>query len=177
MRGDKQGAMEMLARIGDFLRVSLDDPEEIQHTLDEELDALSLYLSIEKVRFGERLRTQFDIDDAARSILLPNLLLQPIVENAIKFAVSEKREPTNIVLSAVIDQGELVLRVTDDGPGLGAVEDVTDAVGIGLANVRQRLESTFGNGFQFRLTNAVPTGVEVEIRIAEAAFKPKVSIV
>lgn len=175
MRGDKQGAMEMLARIGDFLRVSLDDPEEVQHTLDEELEALSLYLSIEKVRFGERLQTRFDIDDAARGILLPNLLLQPIFENAVKFAVSEKREPTKIALSAVVEQGDLILRIIDDGPGIGTDDNTTDKMGIGLANVRQRLESTFGNRFEFSLRNAAPTGLEVEIRVCEAALKPMAS--
>ncbi len=175
MRGDKQGAMEMLARIGDFLRVSLDDPEEVQHTLDEELDALSLYLSIEKVRFGERLQTQFDIDEAARHVLLPNLLLQPIFENAIKFAVSEKREPTLVTLSAAMEGDGLVLRVSDDGPGMGDEADRSESMGIGLTNVRQRLESSFGDRATLTLSNAEPTGLVVEIRIANADTRSKVA--
>jgi len=173
MKGDKHGAMDMLSRIGDFLRVSLADPQELQHTLDEELDALALYLSIEKVRFGDRLQTRFDIDDRSRQVLVPNLLLQPIFENAIKFAVSENLGPTQITLTAQMENSDLVLSVTDNGPGMTLDDTSSENLGIGLSNVRQRLDSTFGERSVLTLQKAEPTGLALQIRLRDAVcLKP-----
>lgn len=172
-RDDKEAAMDMLARIGDFLRVSLANPEEVQHTLDEELAALDSYLSIEKVRFGDRLQTEFDVEEAARAVMVPSLLLQPLYENAIKFAVSERITPTHIVFKASLGGNALRLRVSDDGPGLRLpISETTESgQGIGLMNVRKRLESAFGSDFHFELSNAEPHGLVVDITIDNALAK------
>jgi len=164
-RGDKTGAIDMLARIGDFLRVSLDQPEEIQHTLREELLALDLYLGIEKVRFGDRLQTVFNIEPAARDAALPSLLLQPLFENSIKYAVSQRRAPTEVRLDARIRDGMLHLKVSDDGPGLGDVASALEAheSGIGLVNVRQRLQSAYGTRATFEMANRSPNGFVIRL--------------
>jgi two-component system, LytTR family, sensor kinase len=169
-KGDREAAMDMLARIGNFLSASLAHPEEVQHTLAEELDDLDTYLSIEKVRFGERLRTQFDIDPDARDIMVPSLLLQPLFENAIKFAVGARIAPTLISFQARLVGRELRLRLSDDGPGMdeSELENSESSWGIGMMNVRQRLESAFGEGFTFQLSQAEPSGLVIEITLSDA---------
>ncbi len=169
MREDKKAAMDMLARIGDFLRVSLSDPEGIQHTLEEEIDALNLYLSIEKIRFGERLQTRFDVDPRTRNALIPRLLLQPLFENAIKYAVGGQSGPATISFAARREGNELVLEICDDGPGLTAIADQADRHGIGLENVRQRLKSAFGERFSLEISEVAPSGLRAEIRIDDRA--------
>lgn len=170
-RNDKQAAMDMLARIGDFLRVSLAHPEEVQHTLEEELDALNVYLSIEKVRFGERLDTQFEVEPAAKSVMVPSLLLQPLFENAIKHAVSEQIAPTRIVFKAKLEGTDLLLTLSDNGPGMDfSCVNETDT-GIGLKNVRQRLESSFGNAFKLALSCSVPRGLTIAITLPRQSAK------
>lgn len=173
-KGDKDAAMGMLARIGDFLRVSLADPEEVAHTLDEELDALNTYLAIETVRFGDRLRTRFDIDEAARAVLLPSLLLQPLLENAIKHAVGTSLEPTTITITARRHDATMTLTVTDDGPGLSLSADDADVRqdGIGLMNVRQRLESAYGAACALTLKDSPDGGLAVEITLPVTAPQP-----
>lgn len=165
MTEDRNGAMDMLSKIGDFLRVSLDDVDLVEHTLEEEIDALQLYLSIELVRFGDRLETRFDIDDEVRAISIPNLLLQPLFENAIKYAVSERLESTVVSLVAERVGRDLVLSVSDNGPGRKSVRKQKEGPGIGLSNVRQRLESVYPDRFEMTLNAKQPTGFEVVIKI------------
>ena len=164
-KGDAGGATDMLARIGNYLRVTLDHSEDVQHTLQEELDTLDLYLGIEKVRFEDRLHIEFDVDEAARQVAIPCLLLQPLFENCIKFAVSQTVHPTNISLEAHLSSGRLNLSVRDDGPGrAGPAENADDDThGIGLLNVKERLKSTYGNACQITYGPADPHGFAVEI--------------
>lgn len=177
-KGDAANAMDMLSRIGEFLRVSLADPEELQHTLEEELDALDLYLGIEKIRFGDRLRTIRTVTGDAHNARVPCLLLQPLFENAVKFAVSARMAPTTITLDAQLLDKALHLTVRDDGPGLSTALDLTAGpgtehershrAGIGLMNVRQRLESAYGDAFSFTLTNDPAGGAVAKIIIGQA---------
>lgn len=168
-QGDQRGAMDMLARIGDFLRVSLADPEEIRHSLTEELDALDIYLGIEKVRFGDRLRTQFHVGAGAGEAEVPSLLLQPLFENAIKHGVGRQLAPTTITLEARRVGDRLELCVCDDGPGIADEEssagEDSGSHGIGLLNVHQRLASAYGEDFTFSLTNRPGGGAEVRISL------------
>lgn len=168
-KGERDAAMDMLARIGQFMRLSLSDPEDVQHTLDEELDALDVYLSIERIRFGDRLLTEFEVDEAARSAMVPSLLLQPLFENAIKFAVGRRIEPTTISFTAASTEAGLLLELTDNGPGLERRDLQTVDGGIGLANVRLRLESTYDTAFSFDLEEVEPHGVRVSILISGPA--------
>ncbi len=165
-KGDKEAAMTMLARIGDFLRISLSDPDDIEHTLDDEVEALKTYLGIEEVRFGDRLRTQFIIDEGAGGTAMPSLLLQPLFENAIKHAIGQTLRPVTLTLQARRSGDRLVIIVSDDGPGLrsGVRAHETDRDGIGLNNVRQRLESAYGSDFRLELKEGQPSGVCVEMQ-------------
>ena len=122
-RGKDADAMEMLARIGDFLRVSLDDDGDLFHSLEEEIDAIETYLGIEKIRFGDRLATEFDIAAEAKNTQIPVLLLQPLFENAIKHAVSKRTSRTTLKFSAKQDAKGVTLTLADDGPGLTDVEE------------------------------------------------------
>lgn len=169
-KGERDAAMDMLARIGQFMRLSLSDPEDVEHTLDEELDALDVYLSIERIRFGDRLLTEFQVEDAARTAMVPSLLLQPLFENAIKFAVGRRIEPTLISFSAHLSEDGLRLDLSDNGPGLEGRDVHALDSGIGLANVRMRLESTYGSEFAFDLTEVDPHGVKVTITIRQTAL-------
>lgn len=165
-KGDRDAAMGMLARIGDFLRLSLADPEETHHTLVEELDALRVYLDIERIRFGDRLKTDFQIEEEAKTATLPSFLLQPIFENAIKHAVGKSLEPTSVSLRAEIKGRDLCLTIRDSGPGVSSDDPQSEErQGIGLFNVRERLTSAYGQAFQLTLENVKPSGLEVSIQL------------
>ncbi len=166
-REDKESAMKMLARIGDFLRASLDHRDELLHSLGEELDALDAYLSIERVRFGDRLVTEFDVEDSAIDAIVPSLLLQPLFENAIKHAVSKQMAPTTIYFKAEKTEKGLRMRVSDNGPGIMPSNSrlVEMGSGVGLANVKSRLESTYGERFEISVLKNDPSGLAVNIEI------------
>lgn len=167
-KGDSGGATDMIARIGDYLRVTLDPSDEMLHTLDDELETLELYLSIEKVRFGDRLQISIEVDEAARRVTVPSLLLQPLFENSIKFAVSRTVDPVTISLEARIQRNRLTLTIRDDGPGTGATDDAPSEDGprgIGLLNVKERLLSAYVADFQFTHGASHPNGFTVEIDI------------
>lgn len=164
-RGDGAGATDMLAQIGDFLRLTLESSDEVQHTLDEELKALELYLGIEKVRFGNRLQTVFNVDPDARDVAVPSLLLQPLFENSVKFAVGRSMNPTTISLDVHLDDDRLHVSVRDDGPGMDDREgnQSAEGQGIGLLNVRQRLSSVHGENFTMEYGDGEPQGFRVEL--------------
>ncbi|WP_371310813.1 sensor histidine kinase [Hyphomonas sp.] len=166
-KGDTNGATDMLARIGNYLRVTLDHSDEIKHTLQDELETLELYLGIEKVRFGDRLHITFEIDDNARDVAVPSLLLQPLFENSVKFAVSRSVKPTTISLNATLADDRLLLKVRDDGSGQmpDPVATMEKTQGIGLLNVKQRLVSTYGTDAQIDYGATEPSGFAVEMSI------------
>ncbi|MEM5518150.1 histidine kinase [Henriciella sp. AS95] len=174
-KGDSGGATDMLARIGDYLRVTLDHSDEMQHTLADELETLDLYLSIEKVRFGDRLHTRLEVEDAARDAVIPSLLLQPLFENSVKFAVSKTTEPITASLDARRVGDELVMVIEDDGPGVGKQTSPSDDAtrGIGLLNVEERLKSAYGEDFRFRHGPIEPHGYKVEISIPARGRSPQ----
>ena len=145
-------AIEMLARIGDFMRLSLDDSGDLFHTVEEEIDAIQSYLEIEKIRFRSRLRTNFDVDPNVLNYRVPTMLMQPVFENAIKHGVSKNQGPTTIFFSAEKQDNGIRLTVHNVG-GLSIElqsEQEIIASGIGLANVQSRLESAYGKDFQLR---------------------------
>ena len=111
-------ANRMVTKLSSFLRYSLDNDPMLKITLAKELKALRLYLDIEKVRFEERLELQVDIEEQANRALIPSLLLQPLVENAIKFAIAKSEEGGTLKIAARVFAGDLLLEVSDDGPGV-----------------------------------------------------------
>lgn len=184
-------ANAMLTRLSGFLRHTLIAEPGSQVTLAQEIETLQLYLDIERMRFEERLRTHFEIEDAAMEAQLPSMLLQPLVENAIKYAVSPQEEGARISLTARVIGDRLRLTVEDTGPGadepllfdkLGAGELRAEmrsgqtpgrpvSTGVGLANIRNRLMQAYGDTHRFE-TRSEPGGgftVLIEIPFTRAA--------
>lgn len=164
--GNNKLANVMVTRLSRFLRYSLDNDPMLRVTVAEEVEALQLYLDIEKVRFEERLRLHFSISPEASDALMPSLLLQPLVENSIKYAIANAIAGGSIAVSADIIGGELELVVADDGPGLDLRNGrMPKGGGVGLANIRERLREVYGEKQSFRLGATEPHGLTITIRI------------
>jgi LytS/YehU family sensor histidine kinase len=157
----------MVSSLSAFLRHSLDADPMQRVSLRQELDALNLYLGIEKVRFAERLQLRIEVEPEAWSAALPSLLLQPLVENAIKFAVAKRVEGGTIEIAARRDGDSLEVAMRDDGPGLPAPgpDGLPPGRGVGLRNTRERLRVLFGDRQSFELRNRAQGGTEVLLRL------------
>jgi hypothetical protein len=152
-------AARMLAQIGDLLRVTLEDPG-VLIPLREEIDFARRYLEIETVRLGDRLRTRFEVEPAALDAQVPSLILQPLIENAVRYAIAPREEGGQIAVSAAVRGRTLELRVEDDGPGLdGALERV------GLRNTRERLCALYGDRQRFQLGGRSGGGTSAAIEL------------
>ncbi|WP_426167674.1 sensor histidine kinase [Sandarakinorhabdus sp. DWP1-3-1] len=163
-------ANAMLSRLASFLRYSLVGEREGLATVAQEAEALKLYLDIERTRFEDRLRTRFDIAPDVLDSRLPSLLLQPIVENAIKYAVTPSEDGADIVIDARRMSDRLVITIADTGPGLAASAADSGGGGnggtnVGLANIRERLAQAYGVDHRFQLAENVPQGLIVLIDI------------
>ncbi len=162
MRGQPDDAETMILNLSKFYRNSLSgDPLE-EVPLSQEVHLQHLYLDIEAVRFPERLRTRIDVPDELLSVLVPGLILQPLVENAIKYGVSRSQNPVTITISARQEDGDLVLNVADDGEA--KLGDEVSGSGIGLANVRDRLETRFGSAASVTISRPESGGFQVVLR-------------
>ena len=135
---DPKGVRRMIARLGELLRRRLEDAGEHETTLEEELDFVERYLEIMQIRFQGRLSVRTEVEPAVRSALVPNLILQPLVENALKHGVGRSEAPGEIVIAARRAGDRLVLSVWDNGPGV-APGAPPPAEGVGLGNSRRRL--------------------------------------
>jgi two-component system LytT family sensor kinase len=167
---DVEAADRMVARLGDFLRLTLDNSESQEVTLDQELEFLRCYLDIELTRFQDRLRVEFDIAPETRDALTPNLILQPLVENAIRHGIAHRIEPGIVEISGNRHGDKLRIEVRDDGPGFtsnngGASHNGRFREGIGLANTRARLERLYGSGYVLQLSNGAQGGAIVTVEI------------
>jgi len=159
-------ANRMVSRLSSFLRFSLDNDPMLKISLAQELKALQLYLDIEKVRFEERLGLILDIEEGAKKALIPGLLLQPLVENAIKYAIAQSEDGGNLRIAARVFAGELLIEVSDDGPGVELVDgEIPGASGVGLRNTRERLQELYGEHHSFKLDRVEPHGLLICIRI------------
>ncbi len=159
-------ANAMLSRLSSFLRFTLINEAEAKVPLTQEVETLKLYLDIEKMRFEERLRTRFDIDPAAFNALVPSLLLQPLVENAIKYAVTPKEEGADISISAQLVGQKLRIIVSDTGPGLQpGQQDHSLSTGVGMANTRERLAQAYGDDQRFEYFVKQSGGFEVLLEL------------
>jgi sensor histidine kinase YesM len=170
-------ANAMLSRLSSFLRYTLINEPSGRVTVAQEVDTLKLYLDIERMRFEERLRTQFVIDPATETALLPSLLLQPLVENAIKYAVSPQEAGAEITVATQLVGPNLRITVSDTGPGLqspatdnrlsGVSFDGGEKVstGVGLANIRDRLAQAYGENHRFEIVDPPDGGFCVLIEL------------
>ncbi|MFT5313830.1 MAG: hypothetical protein ACI8Z9_002326 [Paraglaciecola sp.] len=164
--GDQVQAKGMVAKLGKFLRYSLDSEPSQLVSLSQELDALKLYLDIEKIRFDQRLRVEIDVEPLASLCLVPSLILQPLVENAVKYAITEQENGGKIVIEATVMRGQLVLTVSDDGPGVELVNGkLLGPCGIGLGNTQQRLLTLYGERQSFVLEHVAPQGLRIVMRL------------
>ena len=144
LTGKVQAAETMIHMISTFYRRSLAGDPTVDVPLEEEIRSQRLYLEIEGVRFPDRLRISYDIPEALEQACVPGMILQPLVENSVKYGVAPVSRPVTITLTAREEHGRLVLNVADDGPG--APPDASGAgCGIGLQNVRDRLAARFGS--------------------------------
>jgi two-component system, LytTR family, sensor kinase len=164
----------MLGKLSAFLRYSLVNQPTQKSTLEQELEALALYLDIEKVRFQKRLQVVIDVDKRARKALIPSLLLQPLIENAVKYAIAPAEDGGTITIAARLRGGCLMVSVTDSGPGLRKGERLPDlkSSGVGIANIRARLVQAYGEQQSFTLKNLKPRGLEAAI-VVPAEFEEK----
>lgn len=166
---DTATADRMVQRLSAFLRHSLEGDPTQHVTLDQELAALDLYLGIESVRFGERLKVDRDIAPDCRAALVPGLLLQPLVENAIKHAVARHVEGGTLRLRARRGGGRLQLSVADDGPGPDPGpergEPRRSGCGVGLSNTRERLRLLYGDAQSFEVARRPGGGWEVQLSL------------
>ena len=161
---DVDAADQMLARLGDLLRLTLENSGAQQVTLQEELEFLRCYLEIEHVRFHDRLTVNMRIDPETLDARVPNLILQPIVENAIKHGIVSRIAPGEIEIRADRDSDVLRLRVKDNGPGLNAAA-ARRREGLGLANTRARLQQMYGSAHRFEMADAASGGLQVTLEL------------
>jgi len=160
-------ANAMLSRLSSFLRYSLGEAKQMV-PVAQEIEALKLYLDIEKMRFDDRLRVSFHVEPPAHVALVPSLLLQPLVENAVKYAVTPLEEGAEILVSARQREGRVTITIADTGPGLGA-PSAARGEGVGLANIRERLAQTYGADQKLELKANLPRGLVV---IIDIPFQP-----
>jgi two-component system LytT family sensor kinase len=165
MLTDVIAADRMMARLSDLLRMSFESSGIQITTLSRELEFVMGYLEIEKVRFGKRLNVYLDIAPETLDAQVPTLLLQPIVENAIRHGISKLTAGGTIWVTASKDGSHLRLRVIDNGPGLMTTHDVPSKSGFGLRTTRERLETMYRGEESFEIHRATPGGVEVRVTI------------
>lgn len=159
-------ANKMLSRLSDFLRYSLYKDPIKKVPLQQEIYAANLYLEIEKVRFTERLTIELDVAKNTELALVPSLILQPLVENAIKYAVATQTAGGTISIKARKFGHDLLIEVADNGPGMPIDDGLPkDSGGVGLVNTRERLAALYDKDFSLVLTHNQPQGVKVNIRI------------
>ena len=174
-------ADRMVARLSELLRRTLDLGEAQEVRLREELAFLEGYLEIERMRFEDRLAVELQVEPGVEEMLVPSLILQPLVENAIRHGIEPREDPGRVRISARRADGMLELKVSDNGPGLPEVEAAPTREGVGLSNTRSRLAHLYGAKHKFDLTSAPGGGFEVRLlipcRTEATLYAPRVMIV
>ncbi|HSU16051.1 sensor histidine kinase [Longimicrobium sp.] len=163
MERDVPAARRMITRLSDLLRLSLDNDSRYEVSLEEEVEFLDRYVEIQRIRFGARLRVFYDLAPGTRRLMVPRLLLQPLVENAITHGLSRLERPGTVRVESAVADGRLAIRVLDDGAGLagGAVA----REGVGLGNTRLRLQQLYGDSHRFSISDRPEGGCEVRIEL------------
>ncbi len=158
-------ANRMIGSLSAFLRYSLDSDPVQRVSLAQEIDATNLYLGIEQLRFGDRLKVTTNISIDARQALVPSLILQPLIENSIKHAVAKRESGGALEIEAHRDGADLHIVLRDDGPGGNDLAETRTSRGVGLANTRERLRVLYGDGQEFHTANRQPHGFEVFVKL------------
>jgi len=184
LEGRSEAATTMIALLSDFLRLALQTSQTPQITVAEEMTFVRHYLDIQKIRFGDRLRFQIDVAAEADAALVPTLLLQPLVENAVRHGILVRANGGAVQISVGVQAGLLHLRVEDDGPGLKRANPVS--TGLGLSNTATRLSELYGTQASFTVGRGTGGGVAADISLplqfgargqsarSESALRPSV---
>lgn len=162
---DARAADTMIARLSDFLRHSVNASRRQEVTLQEELNFLNLYLDIMRPRFEDRLRVDLEVEPGINDALTPRLILQPLVENSIKYAADPDSGRIDIAIKASRENGSLRIEVHDNGPGLGANRRDAAGNGVGLANTARRLERLYGRNHEFAMRDGEKGGAMVCVKL------------
>lgn len=155
-------AVNMVARLSDCLRHLINDSDRQTVPLKEEVEFLERYLEIQKVRFAERLQVRVDVPEECLGVEVPSLVLQPIVENAIKHGIAKRAQGGAVRIHACRCNGMLKLSVYNDGP---ALQNSNGENGVGIANIRTRLKALYGEAFELSMCNQDGCGVEVSVSV------------
>jgi two-component system, LytTR family, sensor kinase len=175
--GNHADAVDMIAKLGDVLRRVLRTDGDPEAPLRDEIELLRGYLEIEQVRFGDRLRVAWQVDPLSESVPVPQLILQPLVENALRHGLSRRARPGSLTISSLVQDERLELVVTDDGEGLPPDLAARSSGGVGLANVRARLSQMYGDEAHLSLAPRDAGGVTARIVLPlRAAGEPKAAV-
>jgi signal transduction histidine kinase len=164
MYDDAKAADKMIAGLSDLLRKTLNSANWQEHSLKNELEFVNLYINIMKARFHDKLSVKMDIDDQTMEAMVPGFILQPLVENSIKYSMENLRTAQIEVLSKK-ENDRIRLSVRDKGPGLSTAPDQMMGNGVGLSNAAERLEKLYGSNHRFHFQNIISGGLEVVVEI------------
>jgi two-component system, LytTR family, sensor kinase len=162
-REDPAQAEAMLEQLGELLRATLTTRPSDEVSLDEALHLTEQYLAIEQVRYQERLRPRIEASDAARRARVPPLLLQPIVENAVRHGIAPREAGGAVIVTAVVDDRELIMTIEDDGVGFGRAPAAGAGTGLGLSSIRALLAHLYGADQRLEIRERQPSGTAVTI--------------
>jgi two-component system LytT family sensor kinase len=165
LREDPEKAETMLAELAELVRIAMDDVDEQTVPLEREMEFIRRYLSIQKARLGDRLHMQVDVGSDVQRARVPNLVLQPLVENAVEHGIAKRLGEGRLWIRAVRDNGRLCLEVADDGPGLSPEKLDPAQWRIGLRNTRDRLLQLSGDEQRIELTHRPEGGLREQIMI------------
>lgn len=168
LEGARMEANDMLTRLSSFLRYTLANQPSQRVSLEQELYTLGLYLDIEKVRFQDRLIISYDIQEIVKDVLVPSLILQPLIENSIKYAIAPSEDGGEINICAEAASRDFIrIVLKDSGPGIADIDDIksVSGSGVGLANTRERLQQLYGSSHQFLIENQMPQGLAITLEI------------
>jgi two-component system LytT family sensor kinase len=158
-------ADDMVGSLSQFLRTTLDVSSENEVPLRTELEFVDRYLEIQQTRFGDRLQINREMNSTAMDALVPPLILQPLVENAIRYGIESRETGGTVTIRALQQDDILHLEVSDDGEGFKGGQLLGGINGVGLSNTKARLQELYGNKHQFKLTTNQPTGACVKIEL------------
>jgi two-component system LytT family sensor kinase len=173
IRRDPEAAERMVTRLGDFLRLTLDDDAPSTISLRRELELLDGYLEIERARFRDRLSVEIDVAPTAYETPVPYLILQPLAENALRHGVGERAGPGRVTIRARVRWGALILDVEDSGNATSSPDPSGNGRGVGLSNTRARLENLYGRHARVRVGTRRAGGTRARVILPERREAPE----
>lgn len=175
LKNENRDAVKMINRLSELLRLTLDNIETQVWTLEDEIEFTRRYLEIERIRFHDRLVVGWEIDPPALEAQVPNLILQPLVENAMRHAVDSNSGASRVQIVARLRDGRVLMEVRDDGKGAEKISGQNGPAGLGLKNTRARLSELYGEGYSFSLSRSEDewTIAQIVIPFAPAEVQPK----